>query len=93
VTLIGTSTNLLASQVSERMLGHPFSMFEFTGLGIIVLLVGIFYLLTVGHKLIPARLETEEDLTDEYKMKNYLTEVLIGEDCIFVGKTLKCKDC
>ena len=87
VTLIGTSTNLLASQVSERMLGHSFSMFEFTGLGIIVLLVGIFYLLTVGHKLIPARLETEEDLTDEYEMKNYLTEVLIGEDCIFVGKT------
>ena len=87
VTLIGTSTNLLASQVSARMLGHPFSMFEFTGLGIIVLLVGIFYLLTVGHKLIPARLETEEDLTDEYEMKNYLTEVLIGEDCIFVGKT------
>src|SRR6056297_1324291 len=87
VTLIGTSTNLLASQVSDRMLGHPFSMFEFTGLGIIVLLVGIFYLLTVGHKLIPARLETEEDLTDEYEMKNYLTEVLIGEDCIFVGKT------
>ena len=87
VTLIGTSTNLLASQVSERMLGHSFSMFEFTGLGIIVLLVGIFYLLTVGHKLIPARLETEEDLTDEYEMKSYLTEVLIGEDCIFVGKT------
>ena len=87
VTLIGTSTNLLASQVSDRMLGHPFSMFEFTGLGIIVLLFGIFYLLTVGHKLIPARLETEEDLTDEYEMKNYLTEVLIGEDCIFVGKT------
>lgn len=87
VTLIGTSTNLLASQVSDRILGHPFSMFEFTGLGIIVLLIGIFYLLTVGYKLIPARIEVEEDLTDEYEMKNYLTEVLIGEDCSFVGKS------
>jgi di/tricarboxylate transporter len=87
VTLIGTSTNLLASQVSDRMLGHPFSMFEFTGLGIIVLLIGIFYLLTVGYKLIPARLEIEEDLTDEYEMSGYLTEVLIGEDCSFVGKS------
>ena len=87
VTLIGTSTNLLASQVSDRMLGHPFSMFEFTGLGIIVLLIGVFYLLTVGYKLIPARLEVEEDLTEEYEMAGYLTEVLIGEDCSFVGKS------
>ena len=87
VTLIGTSTNLLASQVSDRMLNHPFSMFEFTGLGIIVLLIGITYLLTVGYKLIPARLEVEEDLTDEYEMSGYLTEVLIGEDCSFVGRS------
>jgi di/tricarboxylate transporter len=87
VTLIGTSTNLLASQVSDRMLGHPFSMFEFTGLGIIVLLIGVIYLLTVGYKLIPARLEVEEDLTEEYEMSGYLTEVLIGEDCSFVGKS------
>jgi len=87
VTLIGTSTNLLASQVSDRILGHPFSMFEFTGLGLIVLFIGIFYLLTVGYKLIPARLEVEEDLTDEYEMSGYLTEVLISEDCSFVGKS------
>lgn len=87
VTLIGTSTNLLASQVSDRILGHPFSMFEFTGLGLIVLFIGIFYLLTIGYKLIPARLEVEEDLTDEYEMKNYLSEVLVGEECSFVGKS------
>lgn len=87
VTLIGTSTNLLASQVSERILGHPFTMFEFTGLGIIVLLIGIAYLLLVGYKLIPARLEIEEDLTEEYEMSGYLTEVLISEDCSFVGKS------
>ncbi|MGP3779658.1 SLC13 family permease [Halanaerobium saccharolyticum] len=87
VTLIGTSTNLLASQVSERMLGHPFSMFEFSLLGLIVLFIGIIYLLTVGYKLTPARLEVEDDLTDEYEMRAYLTEVLIGEDCSFVGKS------
>lgn len=89
LTLIGTSTNLLASQVSDRMLNHPFSMFEFTGLGIIVLFIGITYLLTIGYKLIPARLEVEEDLTDEYEMSGYLTEVLIGEDCSFVGRSFE----
>jgi len=55
LTLIGTSTNILASDVSERLLGQPFSMFEFTKLGIIVLLVGSIYLLTVGHRLLPER--------------------------------------
>jgi Na+/H+ antiporter NhaD/arsenite permease-like protein len=33
LTLIGTSTSILASDVSARLLDHPFSMFEFTALG------------------------------------------------------------
>lgn len=37
LTLIGTSTNLLASNVSERLGVGSFSMFEFTHLGVIVL--------------------------------------------------------
>ncbi|ADQ14160.1 SLC13 family permease [Halanaerobium hydrogeniformans] len=88
VTLIGTSTNLLASEVSDRIIGHPFHLFEFTGLGIIVLFIGVFYLLTIGYKLIPARLDVESNLTDEYEMRDYLTEVLIGEDCVYVGKSV-----
>lgn len=88
VTLIGTSTNLLASEVSDRLIGHPFRLFEFTGLGIIVLFIGVIYLLTIGYKLIPARLDVESNLTDEYEMRDYLTEVLIGEDCVYVGKSV-----
>jgi di/tricarboxylate transporter len=33
LTLIGTSTNILASQLSAEPLDHPFGMFEFTRLG------------------------------------------------------------
>src|SRR6056297_3511950 len=89
VTLIGTSTNLLASQVSERLINHPFSLFEFTGLGIIVLFIGVLYILTLGYKLIPARIEIENDLTDEYEMRDYLTEVLVEENCDFVGRSVE----
>ncbi|MFW6295000.1 MAG: SLC13 family permease [Halanaerobium sp.] len=88
ITLIGTSTNLLASQVSERLIDHPFSLFEFTGLGITVLLIGTAYILTLGYKLIPARIEIEDDLTDEYEMRDYLTEVLVEENCEFVDKSV-----
>ena len=43
LTLIGTSTNLLASSLSAQLIGRPFSMFEFTQIGAIVLVVGSIY--------------------------------------------------
>lgn len=88
VTLIGTSTNLLASDVSERLLDHPFSLFEFSLLGIIILVIGIIYILTIGYDLIPARLEVEEDLTDQFELQDYLTEVIISKNCDFIDKTI-----
>jgi di/tricarboxylate transporter len=54
LTLIGTSTNILASELSGRLIGRTFTMFEFTQLGIIVSVVGTVYLLTVGRYLTPA---------------------------------------
>jgi di/tricarboxylate transporter len=89
LTLIGTSTSILASDVSARLLGHPFSMFEFTALGAIVLGTGIVYLLVVGHRLLPERIKPAEDLTDEFEMSDYLTEVVVAEDSPFVGTTVR----
>jgi len=89
LTLIGTSTSILASDVSARLLDHPFSMFEFTALGAIVLATGIVYLLVVGHRLLPERIKPEKDLTDEFEMSDYLTEVVVAEDSPFVGTTVR----
>src|SRR5699024_12271047 len=61
LTLIGSSTNLLASEISGRLIDKPFSMFEFTSLGFVVLAVGILYLMTLGKKLTPARIKPEND--------------------------------
>ncbi len=88
ITLLGTSTNLLASQVSERLIGHPFAMFEFTKLGIIVLSVGILYLITIGYYLIPDRITYEKDLVREYRMGEYLTEAVVKENSPLVGKSV-----
>jgi di/tricarboxylate transporter len=87
LTLIGTSTNILASDVSARLLGHPFGMFEFTKLGVIVLVVGSLYLLIVGHRLLPERVPVEEDYVREYAIEEYLTELTVGEGSPLVGKT------
>ncbi len=91
LTLIGTSTNLLASDIYDRMgpQFEAFSMFEFTALGVVVLLVGVAYLLTIGQRLVPERVGTEGDLTQTFDMSEYLTEVVVQADSSFVGRTVE----
>ncbi|MGZ0747415.1 SLC13 family permease [Haloparvum sp. AD34] len=89
LTLIGTSTNILASDISGRLLGHPFSMFEFTQLGVVVLVTGAVYLATVGRYLVPERIRVDEELIEEFEMTGYLTEVVVPEDSPLVGQTVQ----
>ncbi|MFB6109429.1 MAG: SLC13 family permease [Halodesulfurarchaeum sp.] len=89
LTLIGTSTNLLASSVSQRLIGRSFSMFTFTGLGLLVLLAGTGYLMTVGHRLIPDRVPAREDYITEYGLQDYVSEVVVREDAPITGKTVQ----
>jgi di/tricarboxylate transporter len=89
LTLIGTSTNILASELSARLIGRPFDMFEFTVLGAIVSVVGAGYLLTVGRWLTPERIKPRSDLTEEFEMANYLTEVTVRRDSPLVGQQVQ----
>ncbi|TMT87874.1 SLC13 family permease [Haloterrigena sp. H1] len=88
LTLIGTSTNILASDVSARLLDRPFAMFEFTQLGIVVLVVGSLYLMTVGHRLLPERVPVDEDYVQEYAIEEYLTDVVVDDDSPLIGSTV-----
>ncbi|GAA0245700.1 SLC13 family permease [Haladaptatus pallidirubidus] len=94
LTLIGTSTNLIASSVTARLAGeypslHRFSMFEFTQLGFIVFVVGTVYIMTIGRRLIPERLSPEEDILEDYELTPYLTEVVVDADSAFVSRTVE----
>ncbi|MFC6796574.1 SLC13 family permease [Haladaptatus sp. DYSN1] len=89
LTLIGTSTNLIASSVSARLIDHPFSMFEFTKLGVLVFLTGAIYLIFVGHRLIPERIKPAENYVTEYDLAPYLAEVVVNEASPLVGQRLR----
>jgi di/tricarboxylate transporter len=92
LTVIGTSTNLLASQIWAQVGGpaaEPFSLFEFTQLGAVVLAVGTLYLLTVGRYLTPARIAAEGTPTDQFGMADYLTDVVVHEHSDLVGSQVR----
>ncbi|WPD19719.1 SLC13 family permease [Thermaerobacter composti] len=55
ITLVGTSTNLVASQVLEQHGLPPFGLFDLTPVGLPVAVVAVAFLLLVGHRLLPAR--------------------------------------
>jgi di/tricarboxylate transporter len=64
-------------------------MFEFTQLGIVVSIVGTAYLLTLGRVLTPERIRPRSDLTEEFEMADYLTEVMVREDSPLVGMRVR----
>lgn len=86
LTLVGTSTNLLASDVSARLLDRPFGMFEFTQLGFLVLLVGTAYLLLVGWRLTPERIRPRRDPIDLFEMDDYLAELTVQKGSSMAGR-------
>ncbi|MFC6974074.1 SLC13 family permease [Halomicroarcula sp. GCM10025709] len=88
LTLVGTATNLLASDLSAQLLGEPFSMFTLTPVGIVVLVVGVAYLLTVGRALVPERVHPAADFTEEFDMDRHLAQLRVREESPLVGLTV-----
>lgn len=85
-TLVGTSTNLLVNSLA-RDLGHPgFTMFEFTPLGVMCLVAGCAYLLTVGRWLLPETRATE--LVDNYELGKYITELRVVPESSLIGTSV-----
>ena len=86
-TLIGTSTNLAVSGAMQRYGMEPYSMFELTSVGVIMVAVGLAYMLLVGIRLLPNR-GGEESLTEQYHIREYISEVFVAPGSHLIGKTL-----
>jgi di/tricarboxylate transporter len=85
-TLVGTSTNLLISAISEQAGYGAFSMFEFSRLGLIMFAAGFCYFLLFGRWLLPER--QAQELTATYELGKYITELRVKADSPLIGKTV-----
>ena len=86
-TVLGTSTNILASAIAEEAGLGAFGMFEFTKLGVIFFAVGVAYMMTVGRKLVPDH-RGKGDLTKSFGMGDYLTDLVLQAGSKSVGQSL-----
>jgi di/tricarboxylate transporter len=86
-TLIGTSTNLAVSGALTKFNQPPYSMFELTPVGICIVVVGMIYMLVVGLHILPSR-GGADSLTEQYHIREYMSEVVVLESSPLVGQTL-----
>ncbi len=89
ITVVGTSTSVLASGLAVDLGFEEFSLFQFTQLGIITFVVGLAYLALVTPWLMPNREVDDRGLSQKYGMKDYVSEVVITPRSSLVGKTLR----
>jgi di/tricarboxylate transporter len=86
-TLIGTSTNLAVSGALPRYNMAPLTMFELTRVGLPIVGIGMLYMLLLGLRLLP-RGGSTQSLTEQYHVRQYVTEVIVLDDSRLIGKTL-----
>jgi di/tricarboxylate transporter len=89
ISLLGTSTNLLASDVSRQLGFGSIELFDFTAIGIPVWLLGSLYMLWASDRLLPDRGLDNDDLLAGLSREGYLTDVLIPEGSELVGQSLR----
>ena len=85
-TLIGTPPNILMTELLHQYSGESFSMFDFTPVGLVVLVVGVTYMALFGRHLLPQR--KSGTLTEVYQVKEYITEIEILPECPLAGLTI-----
>lgn len=87
LTLLGSSTNILANASMEQQGLKPLGIFDFSKVGIIILIVGVIYFITIGRFLLPSRKHEDED--DSGIPNTFLASIKVKEGSILIGKTIQ----
>jgi len=85
MTQIGTSPNVVVSQIRERMTGTSFTMFDFTPVGATVAAVGVIYLV-LFYWILPLR--NRDDVPHDDEIHDYICEAVVPAGAPVIGKAL-----
>ena len=91
LTLIGTSTNLIVNGFVESQILYTepmsLSMFDFTLVGLPMLIIGILYLHFFSDKLLPERKPPVDEVSEN--PRNYIVDTIVSSKSSLVGKSVQ----
>ena len=87
MTKIGTSPNLLISEVRVQNGGEAFRLFDFIYVGLPLSIAAIVFLM-IGWRLVPIRIAAAKSGSDGASEAHYTTELRILEGSPLIGKTV-----
>lgn len=87
VTLVGTSTNLIVNGLAIDAGFDPLSIFDFTAVGLPMLVIGIVYLVLFGSKLLPNTLKTSEG--EESDKREFFVEAYVKAGSKLIGQSVE----
>lgn len=82
-TLIGTSTNIIVSDLSAMYGYGELAMFELAALGVPIALLGMGFLYFAAPRFMPGHVEPVCEVDKEHR--RYLTELLVPDDSSLIG--------
>jgi di/tricarboxylate transporter len=93
-TMIGTPPNILVSEALEENGLEPFSLFDFSPVGLFVMVPGILFVTFIGTRLLPKHAIAGDvagngaDIRSQYRLQDHLFQIRIHGDSALVGRTL-----
>jgi di/tricarboxylate transporter len=87
MTLVGTSPNIVVSQLRDDITGVAFRMFDFMPVGAALAAVGTVFLV-LFYRLVPPRQRESTSMNEAIDIKNYMAEGKVVEGSAVLGKTV-----
>jgi di/tricarboxylate transporter len=87
VTLIGTSPNIIVAREREQITGEPFSMFDFTPVGICIAVAGVAFL-TFAWRLLPQDRKGTASIDAAFTLEGYTVEARVPKASPAIDKTV-----
>lgn len=88
VTMIGTPPNIIIATIREDAFGAPFSMFDFAPVGLVAALAGLFYVATIGWRLIPRHQDGTSASDRLMDIGAYVAELTVPNESKLIGRKL-----
>lgn len=97
MTLIGTPPNIIVNDLLTEHDVRAFAFFDYTPIGIVLLIAGVGFMLFIGFRLLPEhksqaelhRIETPEELVSIYRLPDNLYRLRVRRASPLINKTLQ----